>query len=64
MQVNKYFADVIDFHCLRIADIQGQQRVSGRPGAAAGSWFVLKDLMDEVLGQRPSTAPPSSCLHP
>ena len=24
-------ADVIDFHCLRIANIQGQQRVSGRP---------------------------------
>ena len=39
----------------RIANIQGQERVSGRPSAATGSWFVL---MDEVLGQRPSTAPP------
>ena len=47
--------DVINFHYLRIAYIQGQQRVSGRPSAATGSWFVL---MDEVLGQRPSTAPP------
>ena len=51
-------ADVIDCHCLRIANIQGQERVSRRvsrrSSAATGSWFVL---MDEVLGQRPSTEP-------
>ena len=47
-------AAVIDFHCLRIANIQGQEMVCGRPSAATGSWFVL---MDEVLGQRPSTEP-------
>ena len=31
-----YIADVIDFQCFRIANIQGQQRVSGRPSAATG----------------------------
>ena len=46
---------MIDCHCFRIANIQGQERVSGRPSAATGPWFVL---MDEVLGQRSSTAPP------
>ena len=46
-------ADVIDCHCLRIANIQGQERVSRMPNTATGSWFIL---MDEVSGQRPSTA--------
>ena len=36
-------ADVIDFHCRRIANIQGQEGVSRRPSAAAGpgvsSWM-------------------------
>ena len=40
-------------HVLKTANIQRQQRVSRRPRAVTGSWFVL---MDEVFGQRPSTA--------
>ena len=44
-----------DFHCLRVANIQGQERVIGRPSTATVSWCVL---MDEVLGQRSSTGPP------
>ena len=48
------------FHCLRIANIQQLERESAvRPSAATWPWFVL---MDEILGQKPSTAPPLSKL--
>ena len=48
------FADVVDFHCLRIANIQG--RLTSRSASTATwPWFVL---MDDILGQRHSTVPP------
>ena len=34
-------ADLIGFHCLRIANIQGQERASRKPSAATWPWFVL-----------------------
>ena len=38
---------IADFHCLRIANIQGQERISERPNDATGSWFVGSDEYEE-----------------
>ena len=55
LQAKKKWDNLKKIYKVCTCDLGVKQGVSGKPTAATWPWF---DLMDEVLGQRPSVAPP------